>query len=302
MLTFLPGPVRGALSLLLFTLNTVCWILPLLVLHFLKLAVPVAGWRRFWSGLQSRVGTFWISFNNLNLSLTNPVRWDVHIPDGLAPDRWYLVIANHQSWVDILVLQTVFNGRVPFLKFFLKKELFWVPFLGLAWWTLDYPFLERSNRAGKDLEAIRQASERFKLIPVSVMNFVEGTRFTVEKHHRQRSPYQHLLKPKAGGMVFLLSSMKEEVHSVLDVTIAYPGGAPSLWGFLSGGTEEIRVRVREIPVGDELKGDYRTDKAFRRRFTSWQRGIWAEKDQELASLLEEGSLGGPPSENLPGGS
>ena len=301
-LTRLHRSVSGALALLLLAVNTVFWTGPLLLLQLFKVAYPGRRWRRFWSGLQNRVGAAWISFNNLTFTLTNPVRWDVRAPEGLAVDRWYLVIANHQSWVDILVLQTVFNGRVPFLKFFLKKELFWVPFLGLAWWTLDYPFLERSNRAGKDLEAIRQASERFKLIPVSVMNFVEGTRFTVEKHHRQRYPYQHLLKPKAGGMVFLLSSMKEEVHSVLDVTIAYPGGAPSLWGFLSGGTEEIRVRVREIPVGDELKGDYRTDKAFRRRFTSWQRGIWAEKDQELASLLEEGSLGGPPSENLPGGS
>jgi 1-acyl-sn-glycerol-3-phosphate acyltransferase len=285
MLTFLPGPVRGALSLFLFTVNTIFWIFPLLLCHFLKLALPVDGWRRFWSSFQNGIGRAWISFNNGTLSLTNPVRWDIQGVDGLARDQWYLVIANHRSWVDILVLQRVFNGKIPFLKFFLKKELFWVPLLGLAWWALDYPFLARSATANKDLEAIQKVAEKFKIVPVSVMNFVEGTRFTPEKHEKQRSPYTHLLKPKTGGMTFLISSMSEEIHSVLDVTIAYPQGAPTLWGFLCGRAEDIRVRVKEIPVGEEQVGDYWKDKAFRRRFTAWQRELWAEKDRELGTLL-----------------
>ena len=285
MLTFLPGPVRGALSLFLFTVNTIFWIFPLLLCHFLKLAVPVDGWRRFWSSFQNGIGWTWISFNNGTLSVTNPVRWDIQGVDGLARDQWYLVIANHRSWVDILVLQRIFNGKIPFLKFFLKKELFWVPFLGLAWWALDYPFLARSATASKDLEAIQKVAEKFKIVPVSVMNFVEGTRFTPEKHEKQRSPYTNLLKPKTGGMTFLISSMSEEIHSVLDVTIAYPQGTPTLWGFLCGRAEEIRVRVKTIPVGEEQVGDYWKDKAFRRRFTTWQKELWAEKDRELGELL-----------------
>lgn len=285
MLSFLPGPVRGALSLLIFALNTIVWILPLLVLHLLKLAVPIRGWRWFWSRLQSGIGTLWVSVNNWNLALTNPVRWDVQGVEGLAPDLWYLVIANHRSWVDILVLQRVFNGRIPFLKFFLKKELFWVPLLGLAWWTLDYPFLARSSTPKKDLEAIQRAAERFKLLPVSVMNFVEGTRFTPEKHEKQNSPYHNLLKPKAGGMTFLLSAMRDEIRTVLDVTIAYPGGTPTFWGFLCGQVKEIRVRVASIPVDDSLVGDLGQDKAFRRRFSTWQKDLWARKDRELEGLL-----------------
>jgi 1-acyl-sn-glycerol-3-phosphate acyltransferase len=285
MLTFLPGPVRGAVSLVLFTLNTIFWILPLLLCHLLKLAVPAVGWRRFWSGIQNSFGTAWIAFNNWNLSLTNPVRWDIHGAEGLDRDQWYLVVANHRSWVDILVLQRVFNRKIPFLKFFLKKELFWVPFLGLAWWSLDYPFLSRSALANKDLEAIQKAAEKFKILPVSVMNFVEGTRFTPGKHEKQRSPYTHLLKPKPGGMTFLLSSMREEVRSVLDVTIAYPQGTPTMWGFLCGECREIRVRVRSIPVEEELVGDFGKDKTFRRSFTAWQKSWWAEKDKELEELL-----------------
>ncbi|MBT8395682.1 MAG: acyltransferase [Gemmatimonadetes bacterium] len=285
MLTFLPGSIRGALSLLLFALNTIVWTVPLVLFHLLKLTIPSVGWRRFWSRVQNQMGTAWISFNNWNLSVTNPVRWDVELPLELEKDKWYLVVANHRSWVDILVLQKVFNRRIPFLKFFLKKELFWVPFLGLAWWALDYPFLARSAMANKDLEAIQQAAGKFKILPVSVMNFVEGTRYTNEKHEKQRSPYTHLLKPKPGGMTFLLSGMKEEIDLILDVTIAYPGGTPTMWGFLCGSCGEIRVRVKSIPVDGELVGDFGKDKAFRRRFTAWQREWWAEKDEELQELL-----------------
>ena len=282
---FIPGPVRGTLSLLLFIFNTVLWTLPLVLCHLLKLAVPATGWRKIWSRLQNGIGTVWIGVNNWNLALTNPVRWDVEGTLDLDRQRWYLVVANHRSWVDILVLQKIFNQRIPFLKFFLKKELFWVPFLGLAWWALDYPFLTRSAMANKDLEAIQKASEKFKILPVSVMNFVEGTRFTPEKHEKQRSPYTHLLKPKPGGMTFLLSSMQEQIDLILDVTIAYPKGTPSMWGFLCGRCEEIRVRVNTISLDQELVGDYGQDKSYRRRFTQWQKDWWAEKDRELEGLL-----------------
>ncbi len=289
MLTFLPGPVRGALSLFLFAINTVFWTLPLLFLHLVKLSIPAKGWRRYWSRLQNGIGTVWITFNNWNLGLTNPVRWDVRGLDGLSQDRWYLVTANHQTWVDILVLQKVFNGRIPFLKFFLKKELFWVPFLGLAWWALDYPFLKRSATAGKDLETILEASEKFKTVPVSVMNFVEGTRFTPEKREKQRSPHSHLLKPKAGGLAFILDAMRGEFDSILDVSIAYPQGPPSFWEFLCGSARDIRIHVEAIPIEDRILGEFLKDKQFRRTFSGWLNGVWTKKDERMAVLLGEGS-------------
>ncbi len=67
--------------------------------------------------------------------------------DSLHQRGWYLVSSNHQSWVDILVLQRIFHGRIPFLKFFLKQELIWVPVIGLAWWALDFPFMKRGKGA-----------------------------------------------------------------------------------------------------------------------------------------------------------
>ena len=276
--------IRGGFSLLLFALNSIFWTFPLLFVHLLKLLLPIRGWRVFWSRVQHGIGAVWIGFNNLNLRVLNPVRWDVEGVQGLAPDQWYIVLANHRSWVDILVLQKIFNGRIPFLKFLLKKQLFWVPFLGLAWWSLDYPFLERSSRPEKDLETIQNAAEKFKTIPVSIMNFVEGTRLTPQKQEKLRSPYRHLLKPKAGGLTFILTAMGNHIKAILDVTICYPSGTPTLWGFLCGELDEVKVRVRAIPVDDSLLGDYAGDKAFRREFTRWLAGVWAEKDEGLAAL------------------
>jgi 1-acyl-sn-glycerol-3-phosphate acyltransferase len=210
---------------------------------------------------------------------------DVEGIEGLSTDRWYVVLANHQTWVDILVLQRVFNRRIPFLKFFLKKELFRVPFLGLAWWSLDFPFLERSGVASKDRETTLQACEKFKSLPVSVMNFVEGTRFTAAKHDAQNSPYAHLLKPKAGGLAIVFSAMGSQFESILDVTIAYPGGAPTMWEFLKGQTSEIRVRVRSIPADGENWAIGGTDKEIRRQVTGRLNDLWEEKDAGLGRLL-----------------
>lgn len=278
--------LRGALSLLLFSVNTVFWTIPLLFLHLLKLLVPVRAWRAGWGRGQNAIGTAWIAFNNLTLRALNPVRWDVQGTVGLSRADWYLVVANHRSWVDILVLQKVFNGRIPFLKFFLKKELFWVPFLGVAWWSLDFPFLERSVRADRDLETIRRAAERFSLLPVSIMNFVEGTRFTPVKHAGQGPPYRHLLKPRAGGLAAIIQSMRNQLHALLDVTIVYPGGTPTFWQLLRGEVREVRVRVREIPLEGIPLGDYGTDKDYRRAFAAWLKELWSRKDTEISALLE----------------
>ena len=117
------------------------------------------------------------------------------------------------------------------------------------------------------------------------MNFLEGTRYTAAKHEGQSSPYRHLLKPKVGGVSFVLTAMAEEIHAILDVTIAYPGGAPSMWEFLCGRTEEIRVRASLIPLEGELEGDYGSDRIARRALADRINGMWEEKDRVLEGLL-----------------
>jgi 1-acyl-sn-glycerol-3-phosphate acyltransferase len=289
--------LRGTLTMALIVLNLLFWATPLYLVAFVKL-LPFAGLRTRCDRLLVRIAQNWISGNNLIFRLTQDIRWDVEGIAGLQRRDWYLVICNHQSWVDILVLQGVFNRRIPFLKFFLKRQLIWVPVLGFAWWALDFPFMQRHSREylerhpearGQDLAVTRRACEHFSRSPTSVMNFVEGTRFTPEKHAAQASPYRHLLKPRAGGTAFVLSAMGDILHRVLDVTIFYPGGAPSLWDMCCGRLRKVVVRVtaREIPDWT-AQGDYQDDPEFRARFQAWLSETWARKDEQLESLRTEG--------------
>ena len=287
-------PIRGSLSLILYFLNTLFWCIPLFILAAAKAAIPLESWRRRCSRILNAIAENWIWVNNQNQKLVGNTRWEVQGIENLERSDWYLVLANHQSWVDILVLQRIFHKKIPFLKFFIKKELLWFPILGQAWWAMDFPFVKRYSKSylrkkphlkGKDLEITRKACRKFKKIPISIMNFVEGTRFTTEKHRSQQSPYDHLLKPKAGGIAFVLDSMADQIHRVLDVTIVYPDGISSFWSLLCGKIKKIKVRVRSLPVGPELLGDYTNDGQFRIELQSWLNNLWEEKNQCMEEML-----------------
>ncbi len=293
MIHVLSGVVRGSLSLSFYILNTAFWCIPLFMLVVAKAAVPVDSWMQRCSRMLNATAESWIWVNNQNQKLVGNTQWDVKGMESMQRSEWYLVLANHQSWVDILVLQRIFHRRIPFLKMFIKKELFWFPILGQAWWAMDFPFVKRYTQShlkkkphlkGKDLEITRKACQKFKKMPVSIVNFVEGTRFTNEKHRRQQSPYSHLLKPKAGGIGFVLCSMGEQIHRVLDVTIVYPDGVTNFWAFLCGKIRKIKVRVRSLSVSAELLGDYTSDRHFRAGLQRWLNNMWAEKNRYMQEM------------------
>ncbi len=294
MLRFLPAPLRGVLSLVFYAVNTVFWTTPLFMVAFLKLIVPVETWRNLCTKIIYGIANCWICVNNWNIAMTRKIKWDVSGLESLKKRGWYLVVANHQSWMDILVLQKVFYRKIPFLKFFLKKELIWFPILGQAWWAMDFPFMKRYSAAtlkkkphlrGKDLETTRKACEKFKNIPISVMNFVEGTRFTREKHTRQQSPFNSLLRPKAGGVAYVLSAMGEQLEQILNVTIVYPKGPKNFWAFVCGKVGEIKVRVDALPITKEMLGDYFQDHEYRERFHEWVNHVWTEKDRIMDNMM-----------------
>lgn len=267
--------------------------MPLFLLVLAKAAMPFEFWMRKCSRMLNAVAENWIWVNIQNQKLFGNTRLEVSGVVPLRPSKWYLVVANHQSWVDILVLQRIFYRKIPFLKFFIKRELIWLPVLGQAWWAMDFPFVKRYSKnslrrkphlRGKDLEMTRKACEKFKKIPISIMNFVEGTRCTDEKHRRQQSPYSHLLRPRAGGIAFVLGSMGEQIHRILDVTIVYPDGVSSFWALLCGKIRNIKVRVKSMPVAPELLGDYANDRQFRSGLQNWLNNIWAEKDRDIDEM------------------
>ncbi len=198
------------------------------------------------------------------------------------------------------MLQRCFNRKLPFFRFFIKSQLFWIPFLGITWWALDMPFMQRHSRdklarqpglKGRDLENARMACAKFKTIPVAMTNFPEGTRFSPEKRDRRKSPYRNLLQPRIGGFGQVLYALADELDALVDVTIIYPqststGLTPTFWQLLTGEIPEIIVKAerREIPA--ELLGrNFRTDRNFRRELEAWVEQLWRSKDDLISAQL-----------------
>ena len=279
--------LKFCFAALILLVNTLLFCGLMLPFALLKLLLPLTPVRRVLDRVLVGISASWIDINSFWLRSVNRTSWHVTGLDGLRPDRWYLVTCNHQSWVDIVVIQRVLNRRIPMLKFFLKKELIYVPILGLAWWALDFPFMRRGGGGGsarKDLRDARQACEKFRLLPTSVMSFAEGTRFTAAKHATQQSPYQHLLNPKAGGMGMALGTMGELFTGLVDVTIVYPGKVPSFMDALCGRLGEVVVQVQQHPIPPAL---LQTNARQRTELQNWLNAIWQDKDQAIAQVLAE---------------
>jgi len=293
MLAFLPGFIRVIITSILMAANMIFWVSLLLIASFIKVIVPVKPWQRLWYNVSIFISNSWIVCNNLNLALTKKIEWKVTGLEKLKIDEWYLVVSNHQSWVDIVILQKIFLRKIPFLKFFLKKELLWVPVMGPAWWALDFPFMKRYSEAylakkphlrGKDVEITKKGCEKFKTSPVSVMNFVEGTRFSKHKHSKQNSPFKNLLKPKAGGIAFALNTLGEQMKNMVNVTIYYPDGAMTFGQFLYRKEQRAVIHVELVPLSKDLIGDYENNIEFKNRFQNWLNSIWVEKDRLLDEI------------------
>jgi 1-acyl-sn-glycerol-3-phosphate acyltransferase len=297
MLNFLPSLARGIIASLLFGLNVLFWPFIVLAFSILKFLLPFKPVRRFFDRILLWLSENWISCNSGWMNLTQKTKWDVQGLEDLNYKGWYLVVSNHQSWVDIFVLQHLLNRRIPLMKFFLKRELIWVPVMGLAWWALEFPFLRRHSaeylkkhpqQKRKDFETTRLSCEKFANMPTSVMNFLEGTRFTKSKHARQESPYQYLLRPKAGGTALALSVLGDKFNSLLNITIVYPDGTPTFWEFLCGNLKRVIVRFQNIEIPQHLlRGDYEGDNNFRVAFQLWVQQLWHEKDLQIQLLRKE---------------
>lgn len=287
--------LRVAVAVFIVIVSTLVHVPIVVVGALIKAAIPLAVVRRSCDHVLIGTAESWNAVNTFLIGWLTRTRIVVDNEAQLRRNGHYLLLSNHQGWVDIPVLEAVFNRRVPMLRFFLKSQLFWVPLLGVAWWALDFPFMKRYSReriarrpelAGRDIEATRRACEKFRGIAVSLINFVEGTRFKPDKHRAQASPYEHLLRPKAGGVAFVLDAMGDAMHAILDVTIVYPSGIPTIADLFADRIPEIRVHVRELPIPYELVGgDYRNDEPFRQIFQSWMNSLWMQKDARITAML-----------------
>ncbi len=294
MLSFLPSMITGCLGIVLLALNTLVISVPLFCFALLKFLIPLPASQKVMGRLTNRMAEFWISGNTVWMKLLHNTRIDIEGIEGLDPKGYYLVTANHQSWADILFMQNIMNHRIPFMKFFLKQELIWVPLIGLCWWALDFPFMKRYTREylqkhpekhGKDLETTRRACNKFRSTPVSVVNYLEGTRFSRAKHEKQQSPFKYLLKPRAGGISFVLGAMGDQINTLLNITIHYHDSRIGFWDFLCGKISHVTVKIDKVVIPESFVGcNYQTDDRFRKDVQIWINDLWHAKDQQLNAL------------------
>ena len=280
--------LKGSLSLLFMLANTILVCAPLFALAVLR--VPLIGaWRRAVTRRMDIAIDMWISTNRVLLRSMWLVDFEIDWPAaGLSRRNWYLVISNHQSWADILLLQEAFRSTIPPLKFFTKRELIWLPLVGLAMYLLGFPYVRRLDKAQlaanpalkhADRDSTIAACAGLRTHPTAVLIFLEGTRFTLAKRGARNSRFRHLLNPRAGGLGYVLSGLKDELAQLIDVTIIYPDGPPTFWGFLEGRCRRARMTVKV----HDLDGDLRSEDAHmqRKALLAFVDDIWRAKDERL---------------------
>lgn len=267
-----------------------------LLLGAIKFTVPNRGFQHWMLHWMHQL-YFQFGINSLYLiKRFNPVVIEVQGAERLSPDKWYLLIANHLSYLDIIVLIEFCAQRMSPPKFFLKKELIWLPFVGLGAWALDMPFMQRASKKdlvkdpslrNKDMETTKAYCARYREYPTTIINFVEGTRCNEEKIRHQNGPFQHLLRPKAGGIAFGLGTMGHLFNNILNLTLIYPGSREPMWDMLCGRLQRIVIDVELLEVTDQQLGDYQNDSAYRISFQSWLNTLWRRKDRKISELLGE---------------
>ena len=266
----------------------------LTIINIPRIIIPLRSFKIFLSKVSNVIGDITVYWVKLTMILMHGNNIELIGDDKeFKMDEWYMAMSNHQSWADIFVLLVSANYKIPLLKFFMKKELWWIPFVFLANKTLNMPFVNRHSKEEvkknpslrtKDFENTIKSCKRFLRSPSTIFSYAEGTRFTRDKHEKQNSPYKNLLKPKVGGMATALSAMPK-VNTLIDYSLIYKTNKRSAWDFLTGEMRHVKVCVKKYDIPESLKNrNYSTDEQYREDFKVWIESIWAEKDEDIENL------------------
>lgn len=295
MLRYVPAPLNGLIA----GAFMVIWIsliflslLPFIIIKFVVLVRPV---RRWTDRCMGKLGRLWMWSNHAVIAWLYQHQWEIRLPEGeLDENGSYLIVCNHHSWADIPIMVSAVAKRAPMPRFFMKWELLFVPIIGWGTWAMDFPFMRRYSREklekhpelrGKDIETTRRSCERFRGDPLCIVNFADGTRVTEKKRLQKGSPYQNLMRPKAGGLSFVLNSIGDQFDALLDVTLIYPANwKPNFWRYLCGEPKHmiVDIRTRSIPK-ELLLGDYEQDPVYRAEVQEYLNNIWAQKDARITT-------------------
>jgi 1-acyl-sn-glycerol-3-phosphate acyltransferase len=296
-------PLKGVFPFLFIVGNLTFWIAPLFFMALLKLLIPLRKARSFLYKIMTRIYVLAVWADDQLLWRFLGLHLEVRGLERLHRDKIYLVLSNHQSWADIFIIQSILRLKAPIPKFIVKKELFFMPLVGLICWAYDFPFVrrytkqelwDRPERKGKDKKALKSTLSRFDETPGSIVNFAEGTRYSPAKSKHQKSPYRFLLSPKVGGLSVILQSMGDQLHQILDLTLTYDSSRLNFWDFLCGKCRRVVVQVSHIaPEKAFVKSKSDLTNVLPEEVADWINTLWEFKDhlvQEMRTELNKSRL------------
>ena len=290
---FIKSSIIGLITFILIILELIIGFGILAIVNIPRAIIPLKPFKIFLARFSNQIGDITVYGLKLIMLLMHGNRIQIINETEYDLDKWYMAMSNHQSWADIFVLLVTANKRIPLLKFFMKKELWWIPFVFLANKTLNMPFVNRHSKKAiaknpslrtKDYENTLKSCKRFLRAPSTIFSYAEGTRFTEEKHRNQNSEYINLLQPKIGGMATALSAMPN-IDTLIDFSLVYKSKKRDAWSFLNGEMRDVKVYIKSYKIPENLKGrNYSNDEAYREEFKEWVEEIWFEKDKKISEL------------------
>ena len=255
--------------------------------------VPNKKLKKLLGHISNRIGSKIVELITASLQILHGLKWEFNIAEHLNTQTWYIAMSNHQSWADIFILLAAGHKKMPLLKFFMKKELQWIPIIYLVHKTIDMPFLNRHSQKQiqanpelkkLDYENAEIAAKRFSRNPSTAFSFAEGTRFTDEKHLAQASPYKNFLIPKIGALAIALKGMPQ-VNELIDFTVIYSSEKRSAWDFLCGEMSQAKVYAKAYEIPSTLKGkNFDQEEEYRQEFKNFINKIWKEKQERYTEL------------------
>ncbi|MDC3216992.1 acetyltransferase [Gammaproteobacteria bacterium] len=290
---YIKSNIIGFFTFILIVIELIIGFGTLTIVNIPRAIFPLKSLKIKLSKISNTIGEYTVYGLKIIMKIMHRDSMQIFDDNEFNKNQWYMAVSNHQSWADIFILLVAAHNRIPLLKFFMKKELAWIPFIFLANKTLNMPFVNRHSKKQleknpnlmfKDYENTLMACKRFQRSPSTIFSYAEGTRNNSKKHKAQNSPYKNLLIPRVGGIATALSAMPN-IDVLVDYSVVYKSDKRGAWAFLKGDMGDVKVSVKKYTIPENLKNkNYSTDEEYRKNFKIWIEAIWEEKDKEIERL------------------
>lgn len=236
----------------------------------------------------------WWGWCTSTVKILHGIRLEV-TGDQLTPEMKKensVVILNHQTMADITVLLMYAKdqGRLGDLKWYVKDVLKYVPGIGWGMVFLDCLFIKRNWTDDKDkIQAVFAKVIKYS-IPVWIISFLEGTRFTQAKKERSQAYaakqglpiLNHVLIPRTKGFVATVQGMENHIQAVYDLTIGYVGKTPTLRDWVKGYVKEVHLDIKRFPISTLPKDE--------KSLSQWALERFQQKDLLLDRFYKAGTF------------